>query len=167
MDREVSELADRNHALAVVVEILLDNLEQALNGAAGGAVVQLVLDLAEVLVLLLHLSKGGGEAADDALVGGVVDVGLDEEAKVEDELVAQVLVVGNDDGVAEDGVLAVGGVDGDVAVAKGLARDNVLLQDVKVDERRARARLGGGDASWGRLRDNLGAWNRQRCYLAG
>lgn len=108
-----------------------------------------VLAQAQVLVLLFHLGKSGGEAADDALVGGVVDVGLDEEAKVEDELIAQILSVRNDDGVAEDGVLAVGRVDGDVAVAKGLARDYVLVEDVKVDERRTGRVLGGGDAAGG------------------
>lgn len=97
--------------------------------------------------MLLHLGKCSGETADDALVGGMVDVGLDEEAKVEDELIAQILSVRNDDGVAEDCVLAVGRVDGDVAVAKGLARDDVLLEDVKVDERRARRVVGDGDAS--------------------
>jgi hypothetical protein len=59
--------------------------------------------------------------------------------------------------VAKNGVLSVGGVDGDVAVAKGLARDNVLLQDVKIDEGRACACFGGGDAPWGRLRDYFGA----------
>jgi hypothetical protein len=66
----------------------------------------------------------------------MVDIGVEDEAKVEDELVAQILCVGDDDGVAEDGVLAVRGVDGEVAVAKGLAGDDVLVQDVKVDEGR-------------------------------
>jgi hypothetical protein len=42
--------------------------------------------------------------------------------------------VGDDDGEAQDGVLAVGGVDGDEAVAEGLAGDDVFLEDVEVDE---------------------------------
>jgi hypothetical protein len=148
-------LTDGNHALAVIVKILLDNLKQALNGPPSPIVGRLGLALAEVLVLLLHLGKGGGEAADDTLVRDLVNVGVDEQAKVEDELVALVLGVGDDDGEAEDGILAVGGVDGDVAVAKGLARDDVLLEDVKVDERRAGATFGGGDAAGGRLRNDL------------
>lgn len=152
---------DWNHALAVVVEIFLDNLEETLDGAAriGGVIgvnyggssgsIWGLAAAAEVLVLLLHLGKGGGEAADDTLVGGVVDVGLDEEAKVEYELIAQILSVRDDDGVAEDGVFAVGRVDGDVAVAEGLARDDVLLQDVKVDEAGAGRVFRGGDAAGG------------------
>jgi len=119
---------------------------------------RLALAAAQVLVLLLHLGKGDGEASYDMLKGGVVGVGLDEQAKVEDELVALVLCVGDDDGLPEDGVLAVGGVDGDEAVAKGLPGDDVLLQDVEVDERRARGGVRGRDASWGRLGDDLGAW---------
>ena len=150
-------LTNGNHALAVVVEILLDNLEQTLNGSARGAVMQLVFHFTQILILLLHLGKSRGETANDALVGGGGDGCLDEQAKVEDELIAQILSVRDDDGVAENGVLSVGGVDGDVAVAKGLARDNVLLQDVKVDEGRARGCFRGGDASWGRLRDYFGA----------
>lgn len=67
----------------------------------------------------------------------MVDVGLDEEAKVEYEFIAQILCVGNDDGVAEDRVFAVWGVYCDVAVAKRLAGNDVFLEDVKVDERRA------------------------------
>ena len=42
----------------------------------------------------------------------------------------------DDDGVTEDGVLSVRGVDGEVAVAKGLAGDDVLVENVKVDEGR-------------------------------
>lgn len=64
----------------------------------------------------------------------MVDISVEDEAKVEDELVAQVLCMGDDDGVAEDGVLSIRSVDGEVAVAKCLAGDDVLVQDVKVDE---------------------------------
>lgn len=66
----------------------------------------------------------------------MVDISIEDEAKVKDELVAEILCVGDDDGVAEDGVLSVRGVDGEVAVAKGLAGDDVLVQHVKVDEGR-------------------------------
>lgn len=41
----------------------------------------------------------------------------------------------NDNREPEDAVFAVGRVDGDVAVAKGLAGDDVLLKNVKVNER--------------------------------
>lgn len=64
----------------------------------------------------------------------------------------------DDDGEAEDGVLAVGRVDGEVAVAKGLPRDDVLLEDVEVDERRFGAGARGGDAACGGLGDDFGAW---------
>lgn len=142
------KLTDGYHALAVVVEILLDNLEQTLNGPPTRQEILFsvgpALALAQVLILLLHFAKDGGEAADDALVGDLVNVGLDEQAKVEDELVAHVLGVGDEDGVAEDGVLAVGRVDGHVAVAEGLAWDDVLLEDVKVDERSAAGCVGAG-----------------------
>lgn len=115
--------------------------------------VSVTVTLAQILILLLHFGKGGSEISHDALVGCLVYIGLDEEAKVEDELIALILGVSDDDGEAEDGVFVIGGVDGDVAVAKGLSGDDVLVQDVKVDEglagRSCRSCLGGGDASWG------------------
>lgn len=154
-------LTHGNHALAVVVQVLLDNLQQALDGPPCLVVPEPVaLALAEILILLLHLGKGGGEVPHHALVGSLVDIGLDEDAKVEDELVAEILGVGDDDGVAEHGVLAVGRVDGYVAVAKGLAGDDVFVEDVKVDEGLACGEgcLGGGDASGRRLGDDFGAY---------
>lgn len=88
---------------------------------------------AKILILLLHLGKSRGEIPHHALVGSLVDISLDEDAEVEDEFIAQILGVGNNDREAEHGVLAVWGVDSDVAVAKGLAGDDVFLEDVKVD----------------------------------
>lgn len=146
--KEKEPRTDGNHALAIVVEILLDNLQQALNGTAGVGICLVngrgrndsalcVTPKTQILVLLLHFGKGGGQATDDTLVSSVVDVGLDQKAKVEHEFIAQILCVGNDDGVAEDSVFAVWGVYCDVAVAKWLAGNDVFLEDVKVDERRA------------------------------
>lgn len=85
-------------------------------------------------------------------------MGLDEQAEVEDELVALVFGMSDDDGEAKDGVFAVGRVDGEVAVAKGLARDDVFLEDVEINEGWTGVGcVGGGDASWGRLGDDFGA----------
>lgn len=148
-------LTNWNHAFTIIVEILLDNLQQALNGTPSPVVARLGLTLAQVLVLLLHLGECGGQASDHTFVGDLVGVDIDEQTKVEDELIALVLGVGDDDGIAEDGVFAIGRVYGNIAIAKGLPGDDVLLEDVEVDERRASAALRGGDTSWWRLCDNL------------
>ena len=83
----------------------------------------------------------------------MVDVGVNEEAEVEDELIALVLGVGDDDGVAQDAVLGVGRVHGEVAVAEGLAGYDVLVEDVEVDQGgagvRGRRRRVRGDAARG------------------
>lgn len=142
MGRGWRALTDRDHALAVVVQILLDNLQQALNRPPPDPLAILpdpgarpVDVAAQKLVLLLHLGERDGQAPHDALIGHLVAiVGLDDQAKVEDELVALVLWVGDGDGEAQDAVLGVRVVDGDVAVEEGLARDDVLLQHVKVEE---------------------------------
>ena len=56
----------------------------------------------------------------------------------------------DENGIAEDSVFAVGSSDGDVAVAECLARNDVLLEDIEVDERTAGGGLVSGcDASWG------------------
>ena len=66
----------------------------------------------------------------------------------------------DDDRMAEDGKLAVGRIDGDIAVAEGLAGDDVLMQDIKIDETDPGGiGVSGGDASWRRLGNNLRAWN--------
>lgn len=69
--KEKKSRTDGNHALAIVVEILLDNLQQALNGTAGVGVcldngrgrndgALCVTPKTQILVLLLHFGKGGG-----------------------------------------------------------------------------------------------------------
>lgn len=67
--------------------------------------------------------------------------------------------MGDGDGEAEDAVLAVRVRDRDVAVEKGLARDDVLREYVEVEEAWLALRrvLGRDDAAWRRLRDDLGA----------
>lgn len=91
--------------------------------------------LAQVAVLLLHLGKGGRQPPHDALIGDLVHhVATDDEPKVEDELIPIVSRIGNGDRVSQDDVLAVRIVDGDEAVAKGLARDDVLLEHAEVEE---------------------------------
>lgn len=173
------------HALAVVIQILLDNLQQTRNRPPSRLLLRAVA--AQIRILLLHLSKRDSEPPHHALIGDLVAanaratpaimtaagtaaavadadaVALDDQAEVEDELVALVLWVGDGDGEAEHAVLAavVGGrgrVDGDVAVEEALARDDVLLQHVEVEEARLalRGRLG-HDAAWRGLGDDFGA----------
>lgn len=150
-------LTNRNHTLSVVVQVLLDNLKQTHNRPPRAVAIRaLCLTQAQVLILLLHLGKCLGQTPHDALIRRLVALGLHQQAKVEDELIAHVLCMRDDDGKPQDGVLSVGGVDGDIAVAEGLAGDDVLLQDVKVDERRPLA-VGGGDATWRSLGDDFGA----------
>jgi hypothetical protein len=59
---------------------------------------------------------------------------LDNKPKIKDKLVAVVARVGNGHGKPQDRVLALGVVDRDEAVAKGLARDDVLLENPKVKQ---------------------------------
>lgn len=67
--------------------------------------------------------------------------------------------MGDGDGEAEDGVLGVWVVDGNVAVEEALARDNVLLEYFKLKQARLAlwGRVHGDDAAWRGLCYNLGA----------
>lgn len=153
---KVTILTNWNHALSVVIQVLLDNLKQTHNRPPRAVAIRaLCLTKAQVLILLLHLGKCLSQTPHDALIRGLVALGLDQQAKVEDELIAHILWIPNDHGEPQDGVFAVGRVDCDIAVAEGLAGDDVLLQDVKVDERRPLA-VGGGDAAWRSLGDDFG-----------
>lgn len=90
------------------------------------------LVLAEVLILFLQLAECGGKTADNGLIGELVDIGLDDKAEVEDELVAEILGVCDDNWIAKDGVFTVGGVDGHITVAERLAGDYIFLQNIEV-----------------------------------
>ena len=153
-------LTNRNHALSVVIQILPHYLQQPFhapptlrlrNNPAGLA---LHLLPAQVAILHLHLGKRHGQPPHDPLVGHAVDVCFQHDTKVEDELVPDILVVGDEYGVAQDDVLAVGVGGGHEPVDKGLARDDVRLQDVEVEDRR----LWVPDEAGGRLGDYLRAW---------
>ncbi len=139
-----SKLTNGNHALPIVVEVLFNNLKQRLDRPSG-LVLANIHALAEIAALLLHLGKGHGQAAHDALVGDLVDVILDDEAKVEDEGVAVVALAGNGDGETEDNVFPLGVGNGNVAVAKGLARDEIFAEHAEVEQRW----LGGAGARHG------------------
>ena len=108
----------------------------------------IALAQAQKLVLFLHFGKRRRQAADYALVRHMIGVGVDQQPKVEDELVALILRVTNDHGVTKDRIPTIGRVDCDIAVAERLSRDDVLVEHVKVDERRPRAALRGCNASW-------------------
>ena len=147
-------------------------------GAETGAAAQgTVLVSAEVGCLFFHFGKGGSEAADDALVGNVVGVevgigvmvglvwvrrvgwGVDDEAKVENEFVAVITLIRDRYGEAQNAVFPLGIRHSDEAVAKGLARDDVLLHDAEVEERRFVDAGDGYDASWRTLRDDFRPWD--------
>lgn len=155
--REIDDggyLTNGYHALAIIVQILLDNLQQTLNRPPSAqldlpASLPLPITLflptttpnkplptvpAQILILLLHLGKRHREPSHHPLVGDLVDIALDDQPKVEDELVALVLGVGDGDGEAEHRVLGVGVIDGNVPVEEGVAWDDVLLEDVKIEE---------------------------------
>lgn len=80
----------------------------------------------------------------------------------------------DENGVPQDGVLALWAIDSDIAIAEGLARDDVLMKDVKVDKRGPRIAVGIAagrrrvdrcDAARGRLSDNFRTWKQDReCY---
>lgn len=158
-------LTNWNHALSVVVQVLLDNLKQTPDRPPRTVAFRaLCLTEAQVLVLLLHLGECLSQAPHNALIRCLVALRLHQQAEVEDELIAHVLGMWDDHRESQDGVLAIGRVDGDIAVAEGLARDDVLLQNVEVDERRPLA-IRGGDAAWRSLSDDFGAWNEESCLM--
>lgn len=59
----------------------------------------------------------------------------------------------DDNRVTENRELSIGRVDGQIAVAEGLAGDNVLMENVKVDEGRFCRVCDGSDAAGWRLSD--------------
>lgn len=133
-------LTNWNHTLPVVIQVLLDNLQQTHDRPPSTVAIRaLCLTKAQVLVLLLHLGECLSQTPHDALIRCLVALRLHQQTKVEDELIAHVLGVRDDYRESQDSVLAVRGVDGDITVAEGFAGDDVLLQDVKVDERRSLA----------------------------
>ncbi|CAH0029660.1 unnamed protein product [Clonostachys rhizophaga] len=97
-----------------------------------------------ILVLLFHFRKGRSKPPNHGFVGSLVDICLDKQAEVEDEFVPHILSVRDENGVPQDGVLALWAIDGDIAIAEGLARDDVLMKDVKVDKRGPRIAAGVG-----------------------
>lgn len=144
------------HALAIIIQILLDNLQQALNRPTPSHLNDLLTITtasirthfltaatrsesvnnvaAQVLILLLHLRKRDRQPSHHTFIRDLVDITLHHQPEIENELVALVLWIGNGNGEAEHRVFGVWVVDGDVAVEEGVARDDVLLQDVKVEE---------------------------------
>ena len=100
LDVEGVEVVDRDHAFAVVVEVLHQHLTDGveLAGAGSGGIV------GEEVGLLFEAAHQVGELGDDGLVG--VDVngfgGGENEAEVEDELIAWIGWVRETDWVAED-----------------------------------------------------------------
>lgn len=81
------------------------------------------------------------------------------KAKVEDKLIALVFGVGDGHRQAQHCVLALRLIDRDEAVEKGLARNDVLLHYIKVEQAGLplRSRLLWHDAPWGRLGNDLGS----------
>ncbi|CAG9989796.1 unnamed protein product [Clonostachys byssicola] len=122
-----------------------------------------------ILILLFHLRKGRSKPPYHGFVGSLVNICLDKQAEVEDEFVPHILSVRDENGVPQDGVLALWAIYGDIAIAEGLARDDVFMKDVKVDKRGPRIAAGVAagcrrvdrcDAARRRLSDNLRTWKR-------
>lgn len=84
----------------------------------------------------------------------------DDDAEVEDELVARVLLVVDAHGEAEDAVLTAGVATGDVAVAEGLARDHEVGYGVEVEEGGGLVAGFGDDDAGGVLVDDFDSWAR-------
>lgn len=93
-------LTNWNHTLPVVIQVLLDNLKQTHNRPPRAVAIRaLCLAKAQVLILLLHLGKRLGQTPHDALIRCLVALSLDQQAKVEDELIAHILWIADDHGV--------------------------------------------------------------------
>lgn len=135
-----ARLTDRNHALPVVIQVLPHNLQQPLNPSPP--IPPLLAPVpnppispllaTQVPVLDLHLPKRNRQPPHDPLKRPAVAPLLHHDAKVEHELVARVLLVRDEDGVADDDMLARGVGRRHEAVAEGLAGDDVGLEMVEV-----------------------------------
>lgn len=135
-----ARLTDRDHALPVVIQVLPHNLQQPLNPPPP--IPPLLAPVphprispllaTQIPILDLHLAKQNRQPPHDPLKRPAVAPLLDHNAKVEHELVARVLLVRDEDGVADDDVLARGVGGGHEAVAEGLAGDDVGLEVVEV-----------------------------------
>lgn len=145
---------DGDHAFAVVVQVLEQDLAQGVDFARvrGGEVA------GQELGLFFQGAEEGGQFEDDGEVGGRVGGFVQYEAEVEDVFVAVVFGRGETHGVAEDAV--VGDGQGDGAVAELLARDDVGGDAGEVEEGGlGRRGGGGGDYGVGRdLVDDFGPW---------
>lgn len=144
---------DRDHAFAVVVQVLEQDLAQCVHfaGVGGGGVAR------EEFGLFFQGAEEGREFLHDGEVGGWVRGFVEHEAEVEDVFVAVVFGGGETDGVSEDAV--VGDGQGDGAVAEFLAGDYVGGDAGEVEEWGLGGRGGGGrdDGVCGDLVDDFGA----------
>ena len=89
----------------------------------------------------------------------MIDVGVKNEAEVEDKLIARIFRVRNNHRVSQYRVLSIWCVNGQVAIAKSLPWNDVLVKHVKINkgdlvEPSTRAQIPAGD--WATI---LGPWN--------
>ena len=144
-ERKSGDLTDRNHALAVVIQILQYLLNQCIHA--------LPLHFAtQEVVLLLQRFEKFRQLSHHTLIRAEFRAFIEDYRKVEDEFVAVVAVVLETYGVAEQAVFVV--ADGDEAVAEFLLGDYVLGDGVEVDQRGWVVwRRGRGDGAIGDLVD--------------
>ncbi len=113
--------------------------------------------MAEELVLRLHLREGTRQSTDDCLVGNLVDINADHDAKIEHELIPLVFFVLDADWVSKEAVFIVGVADRDIPIAKSLSRDDILGHCLEVKQSRLIDSRLGDNASWWALVDNFGS----------
>lgn len=141
------------HTLAVVVEVFENHLAEGVDLALWIGRV-----LREDAALLLEAAEEAGQLAHDALVATRVDILVEDKGKVEDELVALVLVrVDYTDGIADNALMVY--ADGEELVAELLSRDDVVGDAGEVEEWCLRnGGCGGDDGAVWDLVENYRAW---------
>ena len=95
------------------------------------------------------------QSPDHSLIRGPVNVNTDDDAKVEHELIALVLLVFDADWMPKDADLVVRIANCDISIAESLARNYVLCHRLELKKSRLRDVWLWGDASWGALVDDF------------
>jgi hypothetical protein len=151
---------NRNHALVVIIQVLLNNLKQRSNRSS---ILRFRSALqTQELILNFHLREGARQSSDDGLVRDLVDLDTNHNAEIEHELIAFILLVLDANRMTKDAVLVIRVTNCDISVAECLSWNYILGHGLEVKETRFVYTWLGDNASWRALVDNL-----RTCEMSG